>query len=152
MQASFILNRYRIYVLLYIFSALLIGVTKGEIRPIFSGNWFFKTPFILNDFGLKIIEIEGLSIEKSFYVDQYQGKDLSYWRYDAYKLEQQLGQFISEKNTQGAFGTIQQIKKVLFLNRNFKFEVYKRSSNIRDFIENQKLLKEEIIYSSQDQK
>lgn len=131
------LNRYILYLISYAVVAMATALfsASGEVRPVFNGHWFVKTPFKIEDFGLLIEEIDGQKKDPPVYFDRSGNLLGKNWSFDRYNLAQKIGEAYSSGNAKKLEDAIAVLKAHLGKKSNIHFLLQKRSFDPKVYIE-----------------
>lgn len=130
------LNRYQFYLIAYVFVAFTTAFfsKNAEVRPIFNGHWFVKTPYKISDFGLLIVEIDGKKKDPAIYFDRSANLTGKAWSYDRYNLAQKIAEAYLVGNDEKFESAISLLKAHLNRISNIKFILQKRNYDPKDYI------------------
>jgi hypothetical protein len=132
--------------LLFAFGTALL-TPEGEIFPFFNGHWFVYVPYEKSDYGLYVRSMNGKPLEKPAYVENMFGK-FKAWPFSIYGAIQEWGGAMDEHSEEAAKRQ-QFALQLIFGKRRFEGELRRRHINTLDFVQDRRVISEEIIEAVQ---
>lgn len=117
----------------YFLAGLLAGFTeRGEMFPLFSGHWFYKTPTEFNDYGLLITSLDGEELKTPTFLDKIYSR-FAVWPFAAYGAIQRWGHSVSE-NQKDQDAQKAAVESLILGSRKYKLQLVKRQFNSLEYL------------------
>lgn len=138
-----------IFFAFYFVAALLAGFTEsGEIFPLFSGHWFYKTPTEFNDYGILIYSLDGQLLDTPIYLEKMYSH-FQVWPFAAYGAIQQWGRS-TERSSSDQKLHKDSVQKLIFGSKKYKIQLVKRRFNSVAFLRDNQLLDAKVLLDAEN--